>query len=429
MAGINTLVERMARVVSARAERPPAPPPEAYRVLPWGAFDSIANEPQEDATRPPPPPLPHAVFDDAVRTADGRPRLVLLALSGGGARGAFGAGLLTGWTRGGTRPRFAAVTGVSSGALIGMFAFLGPRYDGALERFYTATTDADIFADRGLTGLLRDAVKDSTPLRRLIERTVDDDILEAVAEEHRRGRRFLVATTNLDTARLVVWDMGAIAASNRADRLQRFRDVLLASASVPMVFPPVYFPVEWEGRTYWQMHVDGGASVAVFLSGSVIDELNRLTGLKTERGDAVVDCYFVLNEVLGDRVPEEPVEPTLMGIAGGVVRSLSTAATVTQLLRLYRATRGVGFGFHFASIPADYPHRLPAMRFEPERMRHLFDYSQALAAGGYPWAERPPRLDPREIVPHELILPPAPPQPPKGWAARALERMRDWWQR
>lgn len=429
MAAITTLMERMARVVSARAERPPAPPPEAYRVLPWGAFDSIANEPQEDATRPPPPPAPHAVFDDAVRTADGRPRLVLLALSGGGARGAFGAGLLTGWTRGGTRPRFAAVTGVSTGALMGMFAFLGPSYDGELEHFYTATTDAEIFADRGLIGLLRDAVKDSTPLRRLIERTVDEDFLEAVAGEHRRGRRFLVATTNLDTARLVVWDMGAIAASNRADRLQRFHDVLLASASVPMVFPPVYFPVEWEGRTYWQMHVDGGASVAVFLSGSVIDELNRLTGLKTERGDAVVDCYFVLNEVLGDRVPEEPVEPTLMGIAGGVVRSLSTAATVTQLVRLYRATRGAGFGFHFASIPADYPHRLPAIRFEPERMRHLFDYSRALAAGGYPWAEQPPRLDPREIMPLALISPPAPPQPPKGWAARALERLRDWWPR
>lgn len=415
------------RAVSSRAERPAAAPPEAYRVLPWGAVDSFANEPQQDETpRPPPFSSPHAVCDEGARTPDGRPRLALLALSGGGARGAFGAGLITGWTRSGTRPRFAAVTGVSTGALMGTFAFLGPQYDGELERFYTVTTDDDVFADRGISGLLRDAVKDSTPLRRLIERTVDERILDAVAGEHRRGRRFFVGTTNLDSARLVVWDMGGIAASNRADRLQRFRDVLLASASVPMVFPPVYFPVEWEGRTYWQMHVDGGAAVIVFLSGFVIDELNRLTGLRTERGDAVVDCYFVLNDVLGDRVPEEPVEPTLLGIAGGVVRSLSTAATVTQLVRLYRGTRGIGFGFHFASIPADYPHRLPAIRFEPEKMRHLFDYSQALAAGGYPWAEHPPRLDPREIMPPVLIPPPGPPQPPKSWAARALARLRDW---
>jgi len=427
MAAKRTLLERMIRVAAARAERPSAAPPEAWRVLPWGAIDSLANEPQEESTRTPPPSVPGAVFDAGSRTPDERPRLALLAISGGGARGAFGAGLLTGWTRSGSRPRFAAVTGISTGALMGAFAFLGPSYDGELERFYTATTDADIFADRGISGLLRDAVKDSTPLKHLIERTINERMIDAIAGEHDRGRRFLVGTTNLDSARLVVWDMGGIAASSRPDRLQRFRDVLLASASVPMVFPPVYFPIEWEGKTYWQMHVDGGAAVVVFLSGFVIDELNRLTGLKTERGDAAVDCYFVLNDVLGDRVPEDPVEPTLFGIAGGVVRSLSTAATITQLVRLYRATRGIGFGFHFASIPADYPHRLPAIYFEPEKMRHLFDYSQALAAGGYPWAEHPPRLDPREIVP-PMLTPPASPPRPKSWAARALARLRDWMQ-
>ncbi|MGH8648149.1 MAG: patatin-like phospholipase family protein [Burkholderiales bacterium] len=429
MAARISLLERVVRAATSRAVRPPAAPPEAYRVLPWGAIDSLANEPQDETPRPAPPPIPHAVFDDVSRTPDGRPRLALLALSGGGARGAFGAGLITGWTRSGTRPRFAAVTGISTGALIGMYAFLGPHYDGELERFYTDTTDADIFADRGITGLMRDAVKDSTPLKRLLERAVDEKFLDAIAGEHLRGRRFVVGTTNLDSARLVMWDMGAIAASDRPDRLQRFRDVLLASASVPMVFPPVYFPVEWKGETYWQMHVDGGAAVIVFLSGFIIDELNRLTGLKTDRSDAVVDCYFVLNEVLGDRVPEEPVEPTLLGIAGGVVRSLSTAATVSQLVRLYRATRGMGFGFHFASIPADYPHRLPAIRFEPEKMRHLFDHSRALAAGGYPWAEHPPRIDPLEIVPHVPVAAAGPPHPPESWGARMLLRLRGWWQR
>ena len=394
-------------------------------MLPWGAVDSRANEPQEETAERRLGPGAHPIFEDTSPTHDGRPRVTMLALSGGGARGAFGAGLLAGWTQSGTRPRFAAVTGVSSGALMGTFAFLGPAYDSELERFYTKTTDADIFADRGITGLLRDAVKDSTPLKQLIERTMDDQIIDAVAVEHRKGRRCFVGTTNLDGGRLVVWDMGAIAASERPDRMRHFRNVLLASASVPMVFPPVYFPVEWEGRTYWQMHVDGGAAVVVFLSGFVIDELNRMTGIKAERGDAAVDFYIVLNDVLGDRVPEEPVEPNLLGIAGGVVRSMSTAATVTQLVRLYRSTRGVGFGFHFACIPADYPHRLPAIRFEPEKLRHLFDYSHALAASGYPWAEHPPRLDPREIVAHAPL--PAQPSPIRevGW----LARLRDWWAR
>jgi len=192
------------------------------------------------------------------------------------------------------------------------------------------------------------------------------------------------------------------------------------------VFPPVYFPVEWEGNTYWQMHVDGGAAVIVFLSGFVVDELNRMTGLRTERGDAAVDLYIILNDVLGDRVPEEPVDPTLFGIAEGFVRSLSTAATVTQLVRLYRAARGIGFGFHFAGIPADYPHHLPATHFAPEKMRHLFDYAQARASSGYPWAQEPPRLDPREVVAHLPIPTPGPPRP-KSWAARALGRLQEWW--
>lgn len=421
-----TLVERLLRMVGTRPERPPAPPPDAYRVLPWGAIDSLANQPQEETPAPSPAPAPRLVLDTVSRTADGRPRFALLALSGGGSRGAFGAGLLSGWTRSGNRPQFTAVTGISTGALMGTYAFLGPKYDGELERFYTATTNADIFSDRGLSGLLGDAAKDSAPLKRLIERNIDDEILAEVADEYHRGRRLFVGTTNLDSGRLVVWDMGAIAASGRPDRLQRFRDVLLASSSIPMIFPPVYFPVEWKGSTYWQMHVDGGAAVIVFLSGFVVDELNRMTGLRTERGDAAVDLYIILNDVLGDRVPEEPVNPTLFGIAEGFVRSLSTAATVTQLVRLYRAARGIGFGFQFAGIPADYPHRLPATQFDPETMRHLFDYAQARAASGYPWAQEPPRLDPREVVTH-LPIPTPGPSPTKSWAARAMDWLRGRW--
>lgn len=421
-----TLMERLLRMTGVRAERPPPPPPDAYRVLPWGAIDSLANQPQEEKPAPSPAPAPQPVLDAVSRTADGRPHFALLALSGGGSRGAFGAGLLSGWTRSGNRPQFTAVTGISTGALMGTYAFLGPKYDGELERFYTATTNADIFSDRGLSGLLGDSAKDSRPLKRLIERNIDEPVLAEVASEYHRGRRFFVGTTNLDSGRLVVWDMGAIAASNRSDRLQRFRDVLLASSSIPMIFPPVYFPVEWEGKTYWQMHVDGGAAVIVFLSGFVVDELNRMTGLRTERGDAAVDLYIILNDVLGDRVPEEPVDPNLFGIAEGFVRSLSTAATVTQLVRLYRAARGIGFGFHFAGIPADYPNRLPATHFEPETMRHLFDYAQARAASGYPWAQEPPRLDPREVVAH-LPIPSAGPPPAKNWAARAMDWLRDRW--
>lgn len=195
-----------------------------------------------------------------------------LAVSGGGADGAFGAGLLVGWTQAGTRPEFTMVTGVSTGALIAPFAFLGPEYDDMLTEIYISYSTKDMVKKRSLLKILQsDAATDSSPLRALIRRYYDEDIVEAVALEHRRGRDLLIATVNLDASRPVIWNMGFIADSGHPLAVKLFQDVIIASTAIPAIFPPIYIEVEAGGQTYQEMHVDGGAVQQMFLYPAGID--------------------------------------------------------------------------------------------------------------------------------------------------------------
>ena len=182
-----------------------------------------------------------------------------LAISGGGDNGAYGAGFLNGWTAAGTRPLFKVVTGVSTGALIAPFAFLGPKYDYVLERVYTTSSQADIFKKRGLIkGVTSDAMADSQPLANLIASYATRELLDEIAAEYAKGRILLVGTANLDSLEPVVWNMTAIAASQDPNALELFRRILLASASIPAAFPPVMIDVTVDGTTFQEMHVDGG---------------------------------------------------------------------------------------------------------------------------------------------------------------------------
>ena len=184
----------------------------------------------------------------------------ILAISGGGGDGAFGAGLLCGWTAAGTRPSFKLVTGVSTGALTAPFAFLGPAYDEKLKQVYTTITTKDIFRLRSLLAILLrpDAIVLNDPLAKLTAEVVDEKMLKDVATEHLKGRRLFISTTALDAQRPVVWNMGAIAASGHPNALGLFRDIMIASAAVPVAFPPIYIKVEAYGQRFDEMHVDGG---------------------------------------------------------------------------------------------------------------------------------------------------------------------------
>ena len=201
------------------------------------------------------------------------PVVHVLALSGGGAEGAFGAGILCGWTQSGTRPRFKLVTGISTGALMAPFAFLGPSYDARLKEAYTTISDRDIFQAHSPVAILLwlvnlrelPSLADSRPLAQLVAKIVDAQVLQEIAQEHLKGRRLLMGTTQLDAQRLVIWNMGAIAASGHPQALELFRKIMVASASIPAMFPPQYFAVEAGGEEFQEMHVDGGARVQVML--------------------------------------------------------------------------------------------------------------------------------------------------------------------
>lgn len=217
----------------------------------------------------------------------------VLAISGGGAGGAFTAGLLKGWSRSGRRPTFAIVTGVSTGALIAPFAFLGSDYDGVLERLYRTGVSTSLHRLRNPVEILAgNGLLDPAPLQRLIAENLGPELIERIGAQHRDGRRLYVVTTNLDAQRPVVWDVGRIAASGRPDSVALVRTILLASASIPAVYPPVLIR-SWAGeKPLEEMHVDGGAAMQFFLP------VDALAEPGPKRAGASTRLWVVVNNTL-----------------------------------------------------------------------------------------------------------------------------------
>jgi len=374
------------------ATRPVPLPKDRALALPWGAIDERTHDFEADAraAREYLAGKPAADYD---RDGDGRPNYALLALSGGGSRGAFGAGLLTGWSKRGTRPEFRIVTGVSTGALMATHVFLGQKYDYELERFYTRTTDKEVFSGPSyLAGIFGVSVMNTDPLKRTLAARLSDAAIDEVAVEHRKGRRLYIGTTDLDGNRFVVWDMGAIAASDRPDRRERYRDVLLASSSIPIAFPPVYFPVDIGGKRYWQMHVDGGAAANIFFAGFMLRVQAEIERERVAEARPQVDFYAIVNGPLEPSPIADAIQPSLFSIAGGAMWTTSWSAQMGMLGQLYQGARARGVGFHIAGVPADYPDPPPVASFDPPTMAKLFRYAQALAEKGDPWLTKPPMM-------------------------------------
>lgn len=330
---------------------------------------------------------------DFPRRADGSVRYPHLALSGGGAFGAFGAGYLNGWSSTGTRPVFKIVTGVSTGALMAPFAFLGAEFDDALREFYTTTRTSDIFVvGTVLTTLWQliagEALADTGPLRTLIERHIDEALLQRIAQAHRQGRRLYIGTTDLDVPRFVVWNMGLIAASGRPEALALFRQVMLASASIPVAFPPVFFQVELEpgGTRYDEMHVDGGVGARVFLNagvfrGSVVRDRGGNGGVGRE------DIFVIHN---GQLVPiPEPISRSLPAIAARVIDASGRTAAIGDLFRIFSYAQREQAGFQWITIPDDVV-MTGAEIFDPAQMQSLYQVGFGLATAGGGWYTLPP---------------------------------------
>jgi predicted acylesterase/phospholipase RssA len=239
-------------------------------------------------------------------------------VSGGSDNGAFGAGVLVGWSESGKRPSFKLVTGVSTGALIAPFAFLGPAYDTQLRAIYTGIAPDDVYETRGLlSAVFSDALTETHPRFRLISHYANEDMLAAIAHEYEKGRLLLIGATNLDVQRPVIWNIGAIAASGRPDALDLFRKILPASASVPGVFPPVMINVEAGERYYQEMHVDGGAVAQTFLIPASVGELVDLRSKEFARQRT---AYVLRNARLD---PEwASVDRRLLSIAGRAINTM-----------------------------------------------------------------------------------------------------------
>jgi len=329
-----------------------------------------------------------------------------LAISGGGENGAYGAGLLCGWTASGTRPTFKLVTGISTGALTAPFAFLGPAYDGKLKEVYTTLSAKDVLQPRGyLAVVLQDALADNSPLRQTVRKYFDESMMKAIAAEYEKGRILLVATTNLDARRPVIWDITKIAASGQPRALELIHDVLVASAAIPGAFPPVMIDVENNGKKYQEMHVDGGASAQVFVYPAALDL--RSATFEGRRIERERRAYIIRNARLDPDWAE--VERDTFSILSRALTSLIQTQGIGDLYRIYLATQRDDVDFNLAYIPATFARQLKEP-FETDYMKELFELGYERGAEGYKWAKVPPGLVAPQVEPP---LPTQPVQAPK----------------
>jgi Patatin-like phospholipase len=309
----------------------------------------------------------------------------LLAISGGGVEGAFGAGLLIGWSEHGDRPQFRIVTGTSAGALAAPFAFLGTDFDWALERIYTTTSEQEVATQRFLVVAVNsDALLDSTPLYRTIAKYIDNRILDRIANEYRKGRLLLISTTNLDLGRLVIWNIGAIASSDHPQRLELIRKIILASAAVPGVFPPVMIEVPLGNTKHDEMHVDGGTISQVFLYPSAL-EVHKLVP-RSKNGPRAA-AFIIRN----GRVTPPPgkVERQLPAIAERAIATMITSNGVGDLYRIYTTTQRDRIGYNLAFIGDEF-REFANGPFDKTYMAKLYDYGRSLGKEGYAWQRVPP---------------------------------------
>ena len=292
-----------------------------------------------------------------------------LALSGGGADGAFGAGLITGWTQAGNRPEFAMVTGASIGALISPYVFLGPRYDNELRDALVSITGADIFEDRPT----RQSFLDTWPLKRLIEKRVTPELMAEVAAEYRRGRRLLVITTNVDAGRRVIWNMGAIAEGGDQKALKLFRDVLVASSSIPGFFPPVEIEVEANGRKFQEMHLDGTVTAPFFIVPEAM--LGAAGGSRLP----ATEVYIILNSKL---VPDfEMPERDTRSILGRLISVVLKTGLRAELLLVGANAQRLGVPLKVAYVAESFQQPARGL-FDEKYMKALFEFGAEQARKG-----------------------------------------------
>jgi len=325
--------------------------------------------------------------EDATGCSDGFREYSMLAVSGGSGDGAYGAGVLNGWSAHGTRPTFKAVTGISTGALIAPLVFLGKEYDHILEKFYTNTSIGDILRRKGpISIIFGNSLASNRPLENTIRSIVTRDFLRKVAAERAKGRGLYVGTTNFYAQRLVIWDMAKIAEIGDRRAVDLFCRIILASTAIPAVFPPVFFDVMAGGKRYREMHVDGGAVAQVFfLYGAMRDFAEELSKREIDRSKLRIRLYVILNGYLSPQW--EAVGNNMLSMIKRYIDTLSLAENRGDIGRLYFFAREHGHEFKLAYIPPSFEPENDG-EFDKKNMRRLFDLGRKQAEAGYPWVDK-----------------------------------------
>lgn len=323
------------------------------------------------------------------RGADGAFEYAGLALSGGGDHGAFGVGFLKGWSESGTRPRFKIVTGISTGALIAPFALLGEDYNHIVQRAYTTVSAEDIFEQHSiLRSYWGEAMADNHPLQHLVHEIVTDEIIDLVAAAHRNGQRLYVGTTNFDAQRPVIWNLGAVANSVHPEAHEAFRKILIASAAIPILFPPVLIDVEVGEEIYDEMHVDGGTVGQMFFYGATVnwrDVLREASG-KDDPKDSSVYYAIVDGEI--DPNPKQ-VHRRLMPITERTISTMIKVSAWSSIYRMYLHAEQRGYQFRFVGLPDFYEPEV-AEPYNQAEMQRMFDIGYGMGLSGDAWRSIPP---------------------------------------
>ena len=370
------------------ASRPPAPPASHANALPWGAIDLDINSQDGYSIR-------HSLGSILTQKADkysnteGNVPFNILTLTGGDSRGAFGTGLIAGWTKKGDIPNFDIVTGISTGAVMAPFVFLGKEELKKVEYFYTQMNTEEVFTDSWLHFFGYGHIMNAKPLKALFAKTFDKAFLNKIAKEYKNGRRLYIGTTNIDIGQLTVWDMGAIAASDREDKYQRFADIIYASAALPVYLPPQYMTVDINGRNYYQMHIDGGIYSQVFMIGLLVNWGEVLNFKASANRDFDVTLYTVGNRKYRQRDIYKPVKQEPMSIIEAYVLTEMDLLYDRSVYRLYSSCKKKGFKFKMASIPEGMKDIIKdPTEFRPKEMKQLFNLGYKIGSTHIDWKEK-----------------------------------------
>lgn len=358
----------------------PQRPPDGVTTRSWrnvggeppardGAADTVAG-------------LSAILADHTPPLAPGRP-LNLLIMSGGGKYGSFTAGILNGWTATGTRPTFDVATGISSGAVIAAYAYLGPKYDQKMATVFTRLKRSDLYRWQPVRGLIRGTgLLTPEPLGELLASQIDDEVLADLRAAHAEGRRLYVGTGNVITNRVAIWDVGAIASSGRPDTPVLIRKIFQAACSPPGVIQPVEIDIEVDGVRYTEWHADAGNMLQAFV--------------RTPAGIPPGSDFWILS---AGKFYRDPVEgrPRLAGLIGGAVSNSLYALFRADLLKLYALCAVTHSRFHVIALPEDFRATSSSFAFDSDELCRLYRIGYQLAVGGIPWRTTPPDTLPGEF--------------------------------